>query len=254
MGSEEEQRKALYDYQKAMLEDGKYRKRKRRKNIILCFILVPFFMIFVSNLPFTRIFFPKYLRYYDVRLNGVELSVSEDIDDTMLFPKYGSVANGAHGVFNANDYSRKSISIQTPYLLTLKSFTCYSPYSKLKYKQSCPEKRDDFESLIRLGKVKENHDTRYKMKILKYDYDVNYVYSLNSYFVSREYEYEPNKWISRPIDTYTTIYDGELLEDLTPYIHEVGVYAIRIHFSYWFDNHGTLSFGFINDGENFIII
>ena len=82
MGSEEEKKQSLNDYMASSLETLKHLKRKRTKKIFLIIICIMLLVFFIFYGPFSWMFIAKRkLRYYEVKINNIELSVSEKINN-----------------------------------------------------------------------------------------------------------------------------------------------------------------------------
>ncbi len=238
----EEQKKMFYNYQKASIEDFKRIKQKRIKKVwkwIFIFLLVSFS---ISNFRDSRKFFPKYLRYYDVRLNDYKLHVLEKINPTIIIPFLLDIMNGETGSFSPKKVLPPIKITQKPYIFNIKSYTCFSPYTK-GIQVSCDELNKSME------KMKENDDTTYKMQILKYPFDAKYKYILSIGEVHYKYEREKNSYIARPLKTYEIIYNGDFINDLTNYIENKGVYLINLSFHYKHQT-GNLYISVMNDGES----
>lgn len=245
MGTEEEQKQALNDYLSASQESMRYRKKMIVKKIIIIISIVPILFYFLFNNPFIYIFMAKKdLRYYEIFLNNYKLSVSEEIQNTVIVPNLISLPNGNSIKFS---FENKNAIIDKPFILDIKSYTCFISNNNKKIKTSCDEK-------ISIDDMYENKDTEYSsMKILKYDYDPIYEYSVNNNYLSQTYEISENSWRTRPVEEYITIYDDEFIKDLTSYISEPGVYVIKLNFHYK-STTGTLSFGLVYDGEKLLTL
>lgn len=239
MGSEEEQKQALHDYLNTSFQSMKHIKRKRIMKIVFLLFIVLLVIFIVFNNPFTFIYVAKKdLRYYDIRLNNHKLSVSEEIQDTTIIPNFIVIPNGNSGTFSIQNSS--TIGKQ-PYVLSLKSYTCFIPNKNKRIKTSCSKD---------IANKYENKDTSYiRMQILKYDYDPKYEYGVDNNGLFRSYLVSENSWYSRPFEEYTIVYDGKFIEDITYYVTDANVYVIKVEASYKFTK-ATLSFGLINDGEN----
>lgn len=247
MGNEEEQKQALNDYLKTSFESMKHKKRKKIVKMIVIFLTILLFFYIIFHNPFTFIFVAKKdLRYYDVRLNDYQLSVSEKIPDTTIIPKLIVIPNGNTGKFDHQN-KEEFISIKEKELqLTIKSYTCFIPNKDKKINISCNEQSEKHKNRF------ENNDTSYtRMQILKYDYESKYEYNINHDYLSRSYLVKEDSWYSRPYEEYTIVYDGKFIEDIQYYVSETNVYVIKIEASYK-NSKAILSFGFIKDGENMI--
>lgn len=249
MGSEEEQREALYMYQKTSLEELKKKKKKRKKRIIIGLLLF-FSLYIICRLPivdrFLAITFPKYLRYHDVRLNNHSLYTLVEIYDDSFFFGMINMHNGGNRSFNFSEEKQKISVGEIPYVLDLKSYGCFVPSGKRKVKISCSEQN------WRNKHMYENQDTTYtKMQILKYSYVAGKTYRLGRDYLIRDDLIGEDKWKSNRIDDYLVVYDGKYVSDLTSYIQEVSVYTIKINFSYK-GSTGTIYVGIANDGESLV--
>lgn len=95
METEEEKKKTLNDYMASSLETLKHLKKKKKKRIFLisiCIILLIFFFFYG---PFSWMFVAKkHLRFYEVKINNHELSVSEKINNTTIIPIFLVIPNG----------------------------------------------------------------------------------------------------------------------------------------------------------------
>ncbi len=238
MGSEEEQKQALKEYLNTSFQSMKHIKRKRIIKITLIFLIALLVIFIIFNNPFTFIYISKKdLRYYDVRINNHKLGVSEEIHATTLIPNFIVIPNGNSGNFALQNTSTIQ---EEPYILSLKSYTCFIPNNNKRIKTSCVKEIEN---------KYENQDTSYtRMQILKYDYDSKYQYGINSDYLTRSYLIAENSWYSRPFEEYTIVYDGKFIEDVTYYVLEANVYVIKVEVSYK-NTKATLTFGFINDGE-----
>lgn len=239
MGSEEEQKQALHEYLNTSFQSMKHIKRKRIMKIVFLLLIALLVLFIVFNNPFTFVYVAKKdLRYYDIRLNNQKLSVSEEIHDTTIIPNFIVIPNGNSGSFLIPN---KSTLDKEPYILSLKSYTCFIPNNNKRIKTSCSKD---------MANKYENKDTTYsRMQILKYDYDPKYEYRVNHDGLIRSYLISENSWYSRPFEEYTIVYDGKFIEDVTYYVSEPNVYVVKVEASYKFTK-ATLSFGLINDGEN----
>ena len=74
-------------------------------------------------------------------------------------------------------------------------------------------------------------------------------YSVHNEVLSRTYLIHEDAWCTRPFEEYSIIYEGDFIEDITPYISKTSVYVIKLNFQYK-TTKGTLSVGVVNDGEN----
>ncbi len=242
MKTDEEQKQILNDYLSASRESMRYRKKMIVKKIIITIFITLVLFYFLFNSPFIYIFVSKKdLRYYEIFLNNYKLSVSEEIHNTVVVPNLIVFPDGNSIKFSFEN--KNTIIEDKPFILDIKSYTCFIPNNNKKIKTSC------YEHSI-ANNMYENEDTAYtSMKILKYDYDPIYEYSVNNNSLSRTYEVSENSWRTRPFEEYITIYDGEFLKDLTSYISEPSVYVIKLNFCYK-STKGTLSFGVVYDGEN----
>lgn len=239
MGSEEEQKQALKEYMDTSFQSMKHIKRKRMLKLIFIILVVLLVLFIIFHNPFTHVFVAKKdLRYYDIRLNNHKLSVSEEIQDTTIIPHLIVIPNGNSDTFSIQNTSTIE---EKPYVLSLKSYTCFIPNKNKRIKTSCSKD---------IANKYENKDTSYtRMQILKYAYDPNYEYNISNNYLSRTYQINENSWQTRPFEEYTIVYDGKFIEDITYYVSEPNVYVIKIEASYKFTK-ATLSFGLINDGEN----
>lgn len=239
MGSEEEQKQALKEYMDTSFQSMKHIKRKRMLKLIFIILVVLLVLFIIFHNPFTHVFVAKKdLRYYDIRLNNHKLSVSEEIQDTTIIPNLIVLPNGNSDTFSIQN---KSTIEEKPYVLSLKSYTCFIPNKNKRLKTSCSKD---------IANKYENKDTSYtRMQILKYDYNPKYEYNISRNYLSRTYQINENTWQTRPFEEYTIVYDGKFIEDITYYVLKPNVYVIKVEVSYKFTK-ATLSFGFINDGEN----
>lgn len=159
MGSEEEKEQALYEYQKVSLAVLKSKKDMRRKKIVVALSLLPFFFLVCRFSIFYALFpriFPKYLRYYDIRLNNHKLyTMAEIYDDEFLFGAI-NMHNGGTRYFHFNEKEQKFSSKKKSYVLDLKSYSCFIPSGKRKIKISC--EAQDWKNKY----MYENFDTSYK--------------------------------------------------------------------------------------------
>lgn len=246
MGSEEEKKQSLNDYMTSSLETLKHLKKKRTKKIFLIIICIMLLVFFFFYGPFSWMFIAKQeLRYYEVKINNFELSVSEKIDNTAIIPIVLVIPNGNSGFFLSKYNERDNVITGESYLLSIKSYTCFLESDRNQIPISC---NSNTESKY------ENHDTLYeKMQILQYDYDDKYTYSMGNDHLSRSYYTDKNSIITRPYEEYSIIYEGELLSDLTPYIAKESAYMIKVDFKYQ-GTEGTISFGVVNDGETVIAL
>ncbi len=238
-----EQKQALDDYLKVSLEFMKNKKKQRIKKITIIILMFPIFLFILFNNPFTFVFTSKKdLRYYEVYLNNYKLRVSEKIENTVILPHLIEIPNGNSVTFYENN--KNTIINKAPYILSIKSYTCFIPSKNRKIKISCNEKSEND-----INKY-ENKDTFYtKMQILKYDYESKYEYSVHNEVLSRTYLIHEDAWCTRPFEEYSIIYEGDFIEDITPYISKTSVYVIKLNFQYK-TTKGTLSVGVVNDGEN----
>ena len=246
MGSEEEQRQALFLYHQSSLEDLKRKKRIVRKKIVLGIFLV-FLIFIVGRFPFMNRFvanaFPKYLRFYDVRLNHQSLYVLEKLDSTSLLFGFLSFNNGETGSFSFFQSASSLPLEEVPYLLEIQAYSCFVPSGKRKIKVSC-----DVRAFENENKYKRDDVTYSNMTILKYAYDSDGKYILGFDSLSRDYLVGENSWKNQKIEDFSLVYEGEFMSDITSFIQEVGVYTIRIDFSYK-HNTGSLYIGVVNDGH-----
>ena len=246
METEEEKKKTLNDYMASSLETLKHLKKKRKKRIFLisiCIILLIFFFFYG---PFSWMFVTKkHLRFYEVKINNHELSVSEKINNTTIIPIFLVIPNGNSEFFYSKNNEKDNVITDESYLLSIKSYTCFLKSDKDKVPISC---NSNTESKY------ENYDTSYeRMQILQYNYDDKYTYSLGNEDLSRSYYIGENSMITRAYKEYSIIYEGKFIEDLTPYISKENVYLIKVDFKYN-GTEGTISFGVVNDGENIIAL
>jgi len=99
MGSEEEQKEALREYQRTSIEDSKRKRKERRKKEIITLLFFIFLWILLSSFNLIPSFFPKYVRMYDVHLNDTSLEVVETIQsDKFLFGLF-NLENGLTNTF-----------------------------------------------------------------------------------------------------------------------------------------------------------
>ena len=246
MGSEEEKKQSLNDYMASSLETLKHLKRKRTKKIFLIIICIMLLVFFIFYGPFSWMFIAKRkLRYYEVKINNIELSVSEKINNTTIIPIFLVIPNGNLGFFNSKTNEKDNVITNGSYLLNIKSYTCFLKSDRDIIPISC---NSNIESKY------ENYDTSFeKMQILQYDYDDKYTYSLGNDHLSRSYYIGKNSIITRPYEEYSIIYEGEVISDLTPYIAKENVYMIKVDFKYQ-GIEGTISFGVVNDGIRIIAL
>lgn len=239
MGSEEEQKQALNEYLNTSFQSMKHIKRKRLIKIVFLLLIALLVLFIIFHNPFTFIYVAKKdLRYYDIRLNNHKLSVSEEIQDSTIIPNLIVIPNGNSGSFS---FQNTSTIKEKPYVLSLKSYTCFIPNNNKRIKTSCSKD---------MANKYENKDTSYtRMQILKYEYDPIYEYRVDNDGLFRSYLISEKSWYSRPFEEYTIVYDGKFIEDITYYVSEPNVYVIKVEASYKFTK-ATLSFGLINDGEN----
>ena len=240
---------ALNDYMKASFENMKDIKKARKKKIVIISIISFILLCLLCWSPFAFVSpFHKYLRYYDIRLNNYQFMVSEKIYNTKIIPNIMEFPNGNSGFFDYK-YEKEKFSVKnTPYIFSLKSYTCFLPNDKnYKIKTSCTGYND-------YKVANKNNDTSYKMQILKYDYNSKYIgYYISEDHIAGNYQIREDAFKTYPIFEHTIIYNGKLITNLTDYISNPGVYAIKINFSYK-NTKGILYFGLINDGEYITII
>ncbi len=243
---EEEKTKTLNGYMASSLETLKHLKKKRKKRIFLIIICIVLLIFFFFYGPFSWMFVAKKnLRFYEVKINNHELSVSEKINSTTIIPIVLVIPNGNSGFFLSKYNERNNVITSESYLLSIKSYTCFLESDRNQIPISC---NSNIESKY------ENHDTIYeKMQILQYDYDDKYTYSMGNDHLSRSYYTDKNSLITRPYEEYSIIYEGEVLSDLTPYIVKQSAYMIKVDFKYQ-KTEGTISFGVVNDGETVIAL
>lgn len=243
MGSEEEQKEALYKYQKASLEEMKRKRKKRRKKIIVLFFSLAFLLLFLSSFNLFPKIFSKQLRFYDVRLNDSPLQIAETIQSDQFLFGLIDLENDLTGTFYTKSYTVEN----KPYKLTLKSFSCFLPYKKKKIKISCSEQ--DWQNKYKY----ENNDTTYKMIIKKYKYEPNGIYRVGYEDIIEDIliNKEKNSWKAEILKQFEIIYEGNFTSDITNFIKEQGVYRIQFDFTYK-KNKGSIAVGIINDGKNII--
>ncbi len=242
----EEKIKAYNDYLKTSLEDGKSRKKKLKRILILLVLIFLSFPI-LFHLPFIQIFFQfafdKNIRYYEVSVNNQLMDVDEVIEPTILIPKLLVVQNDKK--INFNFGSDEKFSTYESVFLNVDSYTCFIPNKKKKTTISCSEYNRNKENM------EKNNDTTYSMDILKYDLGSNCEY----YGVSENnaicnYKVSENSWMSSNIYNYEMVYQGEFQNDITKYVQTPAVYGIKIQFQYE-HTKGFLMVGLLNDGEYF---
>ena len=243
---EEEQNQLLHDYMIFSRETIGYLKKKRKRRlciIIICSIIL-IFLLFYG--PFSWMFIAKKkLRFYEVKINNHELSVSEKIDNTTIIPIIFVLPNGNSEFFYSKNNEEDNVITGESYLLSIKSYTCFLKGDREKVPISCDSNTES---------KYENYDTSYsRMQILQYDYDDKYTYSLGNDHLSRSYSTGKNSVKTRPYEEYSIIYEGELINDLTSYITKENVYVIKVDFRYQ-KTEGTISFGVVNDGDNIIAL
>ena len=246
---EEEKVKAKNDYLKASLEEGKNRKKKIKRILILVFLVFLSFSI-LFRLPFIQIFFQfafdKNIRYYEVSLNNQLLDVIEIIKPTTIIPKLLVVNNSKRGYFYFG--REEKLPIDGPLSLKVDSYTCYLPSKNKKTIVSCSEYNKNKEHMDK------NEDTTYTLEIIKYELGSNCeYYNVSENYAVCNYKVSENHWSSSPIFSYKTIYQGEFQNDITKYVQTPAVYAIKIHFCYK-NTKGFLLVGLLNDGETFTFL
>ena len=237
-GMQEEQ-KSLNEYMASSKETLKQVKKQRRKKIIIIFICIILLIFFLFYGPFSYVFVSKkQLRFYEVKINNQELSVSEKIKNTTIIPVILEIPNGNSRYFSINQEYKEIFG--DSYLLSIESYRCFLLNENKEASISCSDTSKN---------KKETNDTKYtKMQILEYKYEDSYTYSLSAHHLSRSYYVGENSITTRPYEEYSIIYEGEYIEDLTAYISEENVYVIHVDFTYK-NTHGTISFGVVNDGK-----
>ena len=150
----EEKIKAYNDYLKASLEDGKSRKKKLKRILILLVLIFLSFPV-LFRLPFIQIFFQfafdKNIRYYEVSVNNQFMDVDEVIEPTTLIPKLLVVQNDKK--INFNFGSDEKFSTHESVSLNVDSYTCFIPSKKKKTTISCSEYNRNKENM------EKNNDT-----------------------------------------------------------------------------------------------
>lgn len=243
MGSEEEQKEALREYQRTSIEDSKRKRKERRKKEIITLLFFIFLWILLSSFNLIPRLFPKYVRMYDVHLNDTSLEVVETIQsDKFLFGLF-NLENGLTNTF----FEKSSVIEKEPFFLSIKSYSCYIPNGKKKIKTSCSEQKWKNKYKI------ENQDTKYKMSIKKYKYEPNSIYRIGYEDIVRDFLIGENYWKGETLKEYEKVMEGDLEKNITDYIKEKGVYGIQIDFSYK-HNKGNIAIGVINDGEKVVSI
>ena len=198
-GNEKTKQKAILDYMQSSHEFyEKYHKTKKIKFLIIALIVFAIIMIkiFFGVIEIPNIFGypPSNARFYKVKINNEQISVSYDLKHAFpIIPfliHFNSYYLGNSDIYGTDTGPFFKQNGSDKYIIDISSYSCYWKNIQVECKNTKQE-------------MKENKDTKYT-----------------------------NLTITRITNPYEIIYDGKYIDDFTNYVKEKGEYAVVITAKY----------------------
>ena len=232
MITEKERKEATYNYLKTNFEYSKNKLRQKQKFFVLSTIVIIGLIIIMYSLGGIYIpFFTSNNRYYDVQLNGVQLSTLLHMPDrTIIKNLIYLTPSGTYDLlyWPTKEIDESRVINDNKYILSVQSYTCY--YSNVI--TDCKVNKSQLK--------KTNTDTKYKLRI----------YSHKNFEQISTYGEFPDDYNDKD-KFYNLIYDDMYINNISDYIKQKGQYIIEIEARYDFKVQNIMTI-ILNDGKDII--